>query len=133
MDDSKELKLNLDQLQMRQADKSLTDANDALGRMVRETYKWLLTPMQEPILGKGMSEIRWEHFLINASTQNLTQEILRVLKENEILITEWAPIHLAKLLKTWFWKDDVPEVKAQDVNLCLLYGWDFIYRYEVAF
>ncbi len=124
VDDSKELKLNLDQLQMRQADKSLLDANEALGRMIRETYKWLLTPMQEAIPGKGMSEIKWEYFPINASTLNLTQEILRVLKENEILITEWAPIHLAKLLKTWFWKEDVPEVKAQDVwqkSCCYLY------------
>jgi len=124
VDDSRELKLNLDQLQMRQADKSLADANDALARMVREAYKWLLTPMQEPTLGKGMSEIRWEHFQINAGTQNFTQEILRVLKENEILITEWAPIHLAKLLKTWFWKEDAPDAKAQDVwqkTCCYLY------------
>jgi predicted AAA+ superfamily ATPase len=124
VDDSKELKLNLDQLQMRQADKSVVDANVVLGRMVREAYKWLLTPMQEPTLGKVMSEIRWEHFPVNAGTQNLTQEIVRVLKENEILITEWAPIHLAKLLKTWFWKEDVPEIKALDVwqkTCCYLY------------
>jgi hypothetical protein len=39
----------------------------------------------------------------------------RVLKENELLINEWAPIHLAKVLKDWFWKDGVPEVKAVTV------------------
>ena len=35
-----------------------------------------------------------------------------MLKENELLITEWAPIHLAKVLKDWFWKDDVKETSA---------------------
>ena len=39
------------------------------------------------------------------------QEIVRVLKDNELLITDWAPIHLANLLKTWFWKPDVQDVK----------------------
>jgi len=38
-----------------------------------------------------------------------------VLKENEILITEWAPIHLAKMLRDWFWKDDAKEVGALSV------------------
>ena len=38
-----------------------------------------------------------------------------MLKENELLITEWAPIHLAKVLKNWFWKDDVKEISALNV------------------
>ena len=43
------------------------------------------------------------------------QEIVRVLKDNELLITDWAPIHLANLLKTWFWKPDVQDVSALEV------------------
>jgi predicted AAA+ superfamily ATPase len=113
--DIKEMKLNLDQFQSRQASKSLEDANEALRRMVRETYKWLLVPMQEARPGKGLSEIQWEHFQVNPGAPNWSQEIERVLKENELLITEWAPIHLAKVLKDWFWKDDVKEVSALDV------------------
>jgi predicted AAA+ superfamily ATPase len=108
--DIKEMKLNLDQFQSRQASKSLDDANEALRRMIRETYKWLLAPMQEARpagANAGLSEIQWEHFPVNPGAQNLSQEIERVLKENELLITEWAPIHLAALLKTWFWKDGV--------------------------
>lgn len=114
LDDSREMRLNLDQFQLKQANQSLTGASEALARMVRETYKWILSPMQEAIPSKGISEIRWEHFLINASTPNMAPEILRVLKENEILITDWAPIHLAKLLRDWFWKD-APEAGAADV------------------
>jgi len=117
--DIKEMKLNLDQFQARQASKSLEDAVDALRRMIREAYKWLLAPMQEarPVNGKsgGLSEIQWEHFPVNAGSANLSQEIERVLKENELLITEWAPIHLAKVLKDWFWKDDTRAVSALNV------------------
>ena len=113
--DIKEMKLNLDQYQARQASKSAEDANEALRRMIRETYKWMIAPMQEAKPGKGLSEIQWEHFQINPGAQNLSQEIERVLKENELLITEWAPIHLNKVLKDWFWKDDVKEVSALNV------------------
>lgn len=113
--DIKEMKLNLDQFQSRQASKSLEDASDALRRMIRETYKWLIAPMQEARPGKGLSDIQWEHFTVNPGAQNLSQEIERVLRENELLITEWAPIHLATVLKNWFWKEDVREVSAQSV------------------
>ena len=71
--------------------------------------------MQQVKPGKGLSEIQWEHFQVNPSAQSLSQEIERVLKENELLITERAPIHLNKVLKDWFWKDDVKEVSALNV------------------
>ncbi|MBS0397865.1 MAG: hypothetical protein JSR95_04215, partial [Proteobacteria bacterium] len=113
--DIREMKLNLDQLQSRQAGKSLEDANEALRRMIRETYKWIVAPMQEARPGKGLSEIQWEHFQVNPGAQNLSQEIERVLKENELLITEWAPIHLAAVLKNWFWKVDAKDTVALSV------------------
>lgn len=115
VNDIKEMKLNLDQFQSRQASKSLEDANEALRRMIRETYKWMVAPMQEARPGKGLSEIQWEHFQVNPGAPNLSLEIERVLKENELLITEWAPIHLATVLKNWFWKDGVKETNALNV------------------
>lgn len=115
VNDIRDGKLNLDMLQAKQAQKAFDDANDALRRMVRETYKWLLAPVQEARPGKGLSDIQWEHFGLNPGAANLSQEIERVLKENELLITEWAPIHLAAMMKAWFWKDDSQAVKAQDV------------------
>lgn len=113
--DIKEMKLNLDQFQAQQATRSLEDSNKALRRMIRETYKWIVAPMQEARTGKGLSEIQWEHFQVNPGAPNLSQEIERVLKENELLITEWAPIHLATVLKNWFWKDGAKEVNALHV------------------
>ena len=126
--DVKDARLNLDQLQSRQASKSLEEANEALTRMIKETYKWLLAPMQEATPAKdgkgGISEIVWEHHTINPATINRTQEIERILKDNELLITEWSPIHLADQLRKWFWKDDVPAVGALNVwqkSCCYLY------------
>jgi predicted AAA+ superfamily ATPase len=112
--DIKDLKLNLDQLQAKQANKSLDDAGDALKRMIRESYRWLLAPVQDARPGKGISEVQWEHYPINPSADSLAQEIERVLKENELVIMEWAPVHLSTLLKTWFWKEGVAEVGAVD-------------------
>lgn len=122
--DSKDLKLNLDQYQARQAAKSLEDAQSALRPMIRETWRWLLAPMQEVHPGKGVSEIHWESFPIEAKTPNITQEIERVLRDNELLMSEWAPIHLHNLLKRWFWKDEKNDIGALDVwqkTCCYLY------------
>lgn len=113
--DIREMKLNLDQFQAKQANKSLEEANETLRRMVRETWKWLLAPVQDAKPGKGLSEIQWEAFPVNPGAMNLTQEIERVLKENELLITEWAPAHLLKVLRDWFWKEGVQEVSALNV------------------
>ncbi len=124
VDDVKEGRLNLDGHQTKQASVSLDQANDAMRRMVRETFKWLLAPLQEAKPGKGIGDIQWDHFQINPAAQNATEEIEKVLKEHELLITEWAPIHLAKMLQTWFWKDDATAVGALETwqkTCCYLY------------
>ena len=124
VEDVREGRLNLDGHQTKQASSSLDLANDALGRMIRETFKWLLTPLQEAKPGKGIGELQWDHFQINPAVINRVEEIERVLKENELLINEWAPIHLAKMLQTWFWKEDTPTAGALDVwqkTCCYLY------------
>jgi predicted AAA+ superfamily ATPase len=117
-------RLNLDNYQKKQASQSLETARETVGRVIRDAYKWVLAPMQEAKRGGGVSEIQWEHFQLNPGAQNIAADIERVLKENELLISEWAPIHLANLLKTWFWKTDVQEVGAMDVwqkSCCYLY------------
>lgn len=113
--DYKDNRIVLDNLMAKQANASLEQAEETVRRMIRETYKWIVAPMQEARPGKGLSELRWEHFQANPSAQNWAQEVERVLKENELLINEWAPIHLAKVLKDWFWKDDAKETSALNV------------------
>lgn len=114
VNDIKDMHLNLDQFQSREATRGLEAARDALKRMIRETYKWLLTPVQEAKVGGGLSELIWETFQVSASSPNWSQEIEKVLTENELLINNWSPIHLHRYLKDWFWKRSVDEVKALD-------------------
>ena len=113
--DYKDNRIVLDNLMAKQAQASLDQAEETVRRMIRETYKWLLAPVQEARPGKGLSDLVWEHFPLNPGAQNWSQEIERVLKENELLISEWAPIHLAKVLKDWFWKDDAKDASALNV------------------
>jgi predicted AAA+ superfamily ATPase len=113
--DYKDNRIVIDNLMAKQANASLEQAEETVRRMIRETYKWIVAPMQEARPGKGLSDLRWEHFQVNPSAQNWSQEVERVLKENELLINEWAPIHLAKVLKEWFWKDDAKESSALNV------------------
>ena len=51
---------------------------------------------------------------LNPATPGLAKEIDRVLAENELVIREWSPIHLANLLRRWFWKDGVADAAAVD-------------------
>lgn len=113
--DVSEGRLNIDMHQTRQASAALDEARQALERMVRESYKWLLAPMQDATRGKGISELQWEHFALNPATVNRSQEIEQVLRENELLITDWAPVHLANLLRTWFWNGEASAVKATEL------------------
>ena len=113
--DYRETKIVLDNLMARNAEAALTQAQAAVQRMIRETYKWVLAPMQEARPGTGVSDLQWEAFALTPNAPDFTHEIARVLKDNELFITDWAPIHLARMLKTWFWKLDVPEVSARDV------------------
>jgi predicted AAA+ superfamily ATPase len=113
--DYKDNRIVLDNLMARQARANLDQAEETVRRTIRETYKWLLAPMQEARPGKGLSDVMWEHFALNPGAQNWSQEVERVLKDNELLISEWAPIHLAKVLKDWFWKGDAKDASALNV------------------
>lgn len=124
VEDYGENRIILDNIMAQSAAKALLTAKATAQRMMRESYKWILAPMQEAVPGKGVSEITWEYFQINPGAPQFTPEIERVLKDNEILITEWAPIHLNRLLKTWFWKETMSEVGALDIwqkTCCYLY------------
>jgi uncharacterized protein len=106
--------LNLDQLQSRQANKNRDSAAEAVNRTIREAYRWLLAPTEEAE-GKGISAMRWESFPLNTGSDSFTKEIERVLREHELVIETWAPIHLDMLLRTWFWKDGVKDIEAKEI------------------
>lgn len=109
-----ELRINLDQFQTRQAKKSYEESLTVLDRTLRESYKWLVVPGQEGAPGK-IGNIRWEKFPLSPNAPHFTKEIERVLREHELVIWDWSPIHLHGILKTWFWKADISDVAALEV------------------
>lgn len=114
--DIRELRLNLDALQARQATQNREQTLDTVHRLVRETYKWLVVPSQATKKDGGLADIEWDGFSLNPAKPGLGKEIESVLTENELVIREWAPVHLHNLLKAWFWRDDVVvDVSAMEV------------------
>lgn len=104
----------LDNLMAGNAESNLETARRTVQRAIRETYRWLLVPMQEFSGDRVLPGIEWEKYSINPGVDKPVEEIERVLTDNEALITEWAPIHLSNHLKRWFWKDDLAEITAGD-------------------
>ena len=118
--DYRDNRIVLDNLMAKNAESNLETARRTVTRGIRETYRWLLVPVQQITGGKTSSDIEWEPYSINPGAERPVEEIERVLKDNEALITEWAPIHLSNLLKRWFWKDADTEMKAGEFweNTC---------------
>lgn len=109
VDDVKEGRLNIDQLQRKQAEKELQTAEDVLPRAARECYKWLLCPVQHTPTDP---KLVIESFPLNTSGSALGGEIERVCVDNELVITTWSPIHLRTKLKEIYWKADKPSIGA---------------------
>lgn len=122
--DIRELRLNLDALQARQATQNREQTRETVLRLVRDTFKWLVVPTQSTKRDGTVGDVEWEAIALNTASQGLGREIDRALAENELVITEWAPVHLHNLLKSWFWKDGANDVSALDVwqkMCCYLY------------
>lgn len=106
-------KLNLDLFQAKQAKRYKDSAEQSLKQLIRETYKWLICPVEEFVNGKP--QLDWEVVSVSPTSQNLIQEIENKLKEEEWLITEWSPIHLKNLLQRWYFKESITEISALKV------------------
>jgi predicted AAA+ superfamily ATPase len=105
VDDIKEARLTIDNLQEKQAKKELQSAEEVLPRAARECYRWLLCPTQEtPTDAKPSIEA----FPVNTTAGSVSREIERVCVENELVITAWSPVHLRAKLKELYWKEGQP-------------------------
>ena len=113
--DIKDLRLNLDALQQRQAVQNREQTADTVYRLVRDAYKWLVAPSQAPKRDGGLGEIEWEAYPLNPASPGLGKELDAALCGNELVIQEWAPIHLYHVLKRWYWKSDVSDISAMEV------------------
>ncbi len=102
--------LNQDLAHLTQAKGNRDAAQKQLSQTVRDTYKWLLAPVQE-----AGDKIEWEVALIPASAPKLVTEIENRLLEEEWLIKTWSPVHLRNLLESYYFKNGVKSVSALKV------------------
>lgn len=105
--------LNQDLTHLNQAKRHRDGAEQSLTQLIRETYKWLIAPVEEFI--KGKPTLNWEVVSVSPMAPNLVQAIEDKLREEEWLIYEWSPIHLRNVLKQWYLKDGVTEASALKV------------------
>ena len=105
--------LNLDLFQAKQARRHADGAEQTLQQLIRESYKWLICPVED--LARGKPTLNWEAVQISAAAQNLVQEIERKLFEEEWLISTWSPIHLKNILAQWYFKEGATDVSALKV------------------
>lgn len=103
-------RLNIDQVQSRQAKAEQKASGDVVGRVARECFKWLLCPAQEDPMAAAPSV---EVFPIATSGGSHAAELERVCKDNELVITTWAAIHLRESLRRLYWKNGRVAVDAR--------------------
>jgi hypothetical protein len=106
-------KLDLTVSLSKQAKRNADSAEQSLHQIVRETYKWIICPVEEFVRGKP--QLTWEAVSVSPAAQNVVAEIENTLREEEWLISEWSPIHLRNTLKQWYLKDGIKDVGALKV------------------
>ena len=114
--DIRNKKLNLDLFQADQANKNSEIAKNTFMQLIRQTYKWLLCPVQYA----PTQNLEWETVPVSTAAQRLIGDIESRLKEEEWITSEWSPVHLKNLLTRYYLKDGKTDVSAlkvfQDCN-----------------
>lgn len=109
VDDIRNKRLNIDQIQAEQANRELEAADADALRAARESYRWLLCQVMHAPTDRAATI---EALGINTSGGSLMAELERVCDEHELIITAWGPAHLCEQLAALYWKDDKPAVNA---------------------
>ncbi|HZZ84895.1 MAG TPA: DUF499 domain-containing protein [Anaeromyxobacteraceae bacterium] len=108
VDDADEL--NLDKHHEKEAKKNLEDAAARVDGSIKEVYRLLLVPTQDPDAEGGLTGVTWEDEALALSGSTFDKALENATREKEWVIKTWAPTHLRTLLRRWFWKADVKSV-----------------------
>jgi hypothetical protein len=98
--DSKD-SLNLDQHNIRVAESRLAQAKQTVADSVREAYRWILVPTQEP----GSSDIEFEPIVLNGDG-TLAERVTRKADAGEFVVRSFSPSLLRmQINRLNLWKD----------------------------
>lgn len=104
--------LVVDNVQTKQAKALQKDADQAVTHLVRDTWRWMLCPVQEQT--KDGFEHFWEMLSISTSAPDALVEIQHKLRTEDWIITDWAPVHLKRHLETWYFGKGQSDIKLQN-------------------
>lgn len=105
--------LNLDFAQLDQAKLERTRAENVIPASLREAFKTVLVPFMASPTDR---EPQLEKVTLSTSAQtSLLETALRALREEDHLLDQWAPVHLATLLDRFYWKDGVDHKAARAI------------------
>ena len=107
--------LNLDKHHEKESKKNRDEADARVDASIKETYRLLLVPMQDPEVEGGLSSVHWEDEALALSGSSYDKAIEVATREREWVIKAWAPPHLGALLTKWFWKDNQPTASINKV------------------
>lgn len=113
MSDVADEKLEVTVSLSKQVERNVGEAERNLQQIVRETYKWIICPVEEFVDKKP--KLVWEAVSVSPTAQNLVAEVEDKLHDEQWLVPQWSPIHLRKILQSWYFKNDETEVSAQTV------------------
>ena len=95
--------LNLDVAQNRETENNLRRSNETVELRLKETYCWLILPYIDR--EKDIKTIIWDATRISGGNDDIIPKAAQKMKQNEALITEWAPALLLMELDSVLWRE----------------------------
>ena len=111
--------LNLDAAQNRETDNNLNRFNRAVDDQIKEAYCWLLIPYIDK--ATDLKTIVWDTIRISGGTETIIGRAANKMRQNEQIITRWAPALLKMELDGVLWS-------ASD-HIAIKTLWDYLCTY----
>jgi hypothetical protein len=99
---SDSVRLNLDQAQVNETISNIARCNDAVDLRLKEVYCWILVPGIDN--DADMKQIQWDAGKL-PGMEPIIKKAAAKMKQNEQIITKWAPMLLWMELENLLWKD----------------------------
>ena len=98
--------LNLDPYHQRQARENRQTAEARMMEALQQAYSWLLAPRQE-LSGKGeLLPLSWDEERVDRGGRSFSESLQQAAVEAEMVIPRWAPVHLARILNSFYFDAD---------------------------
>ena len=111
--------LNLDAAQNRETDNNLTRFNKTVDDQIKEAYCWLLIPYIDK--ATDLKTIVWDTIRISGGNETIIGRAANKMRQNEQIITRWAPALLKMELDNVLWSS------SDHISIKTL--WDYLCTY----